>query len=122
MNLPALPTGRMVYLEAIAVAIYQYAEQRPAGSVYCDSDAEWYRGYALLALAKGEAVTPQDIHDAWTAGTIRKLTPEGAAAHPFCVPYPELPEEVQRWDDTYAETIQGICRIARILQGDLCGS
>jgi len=59
--------------------------------------------YAMLLLAKGSAVSSQDVHDAWSAWMrIRGLE------HPSIVPYGELPADIQREDEPFAEAIRAV--------------
>lgn len=51
-----------------------------------DCDVDLLRVYALLALVKGEQVTEEDVHDAWSVW--RTAT---RPAHPSLVPFDQLP-------------------------------
>lgn len=59
-----------------------------------------YRIYAVLCLAKGEATTNEDVHDAWSAWTAATF-PE----HRSLKPYKALSPETQAYDTAYARAI-----------------
>jgi hypothetical protein len=67
--------------------------------------AALFRLYAVLALAKGEAVTLQDVHDAWAAWMSGR-DPEHASLRPF----DELSAEVQDADAPYRDAIHAVAR------------
>jgi hypothetical protein len=69
------------------------------------SDDDWplYRIYAVLCLAKGTETTAKDVHDAWSAWQAA-IFPE----HRSIVPFDELPEHVQRYDDEYVVAIHKV--------------
>lgn len=56
--------------------------------------------YTLLVLVKGEAVTLEDVHDAWAVWKDR-IRPD----HHSLIPFDELPEHVQGLDQRYADAI-----------------
>lgn len=61
--------------------------------------------YALLALAKGESVTREDVHDAWvTWMTLIQKT------HPSMRPFSELPRDVQEEDEPFRRAIIAVAR------------
>lgn len=64
--------------------------------------------YTLLALVKGEKVTPADVHDAWSVRMMR-IRPE----HWSIIPFVELTEDIQDRDAKYARAIQKIAREMR---------
>lgn len=64
--------------------------------------------YTLLVLVKGEEVTPEDVHDAWSV-RMSYIRPD----HWSIVPFSELSEEVQERDVKYALAIQGIAQALR---------
>jgi hypothetical protein len=65
-----------------------------------DTDA-LFRLYAVLALAKGPAVEPSDVHDAWAAW-MRERDPD----HPSIRPFDELDADTRRMDEPFAEAIR----------------
>jgi hypothetical protein len=56
--------------------------------------------YTLLVLVKGDAVTLEDVHDAWAVWA-SPIQPE----HRSIIPFAELSTEIQELDRTYAEAI-----------------
>ena len=70
-----------------------------------ENDKRLYRIYALLAFAKGETTTMEDVHDAWAAWRTDTF-----AAHPAIVPFDELSLDVQELDRPYLEAIHSACR------------
>jgi hypothetical protein len=64
-----------------------------------------FRLYAVLAMAKGDRVVLEDVHDAWSAW-MSEQDPE----HPSLRPLRELPAEVQRADQPYLDAIRAVAR------------
>lgn len=98
----------MNYLDAIAVAIYRHGDPhtRPRSQAKPPKqDMPLYRMYALLALAKGEATTAEDVHNAWSSW-IAGLNPQ----HRSLIPFDELDEAVQRLDEPYVAAIHAAAR------------
>jgi hypothetical protein len=67
--------------------------------------ASLFRMYAVLAMAKGEQVVLEDVHDAWAAW----MSGEDPQ-HKSLKPLPELPAEVQRADVPYLDAIRTVAR------------
>jgi hypothetical protein len=67
-----------------------------------------FRAYAVLARAKGDAVTPSDVHDAWVAWMV-EIEPQHDALRPF----EELSAEDQEEDLPYVEAIRAALRATR---------
>ena len=82
------------YLDAIAADI---------GALIPGCEPALLRIYAVLALAKGEHVTREDVHDAWAAW--RAAT---RPDHPSLIPFKDLSPEVQALDEPYAEAIRKV--------------
>lgn len=74
-----------------------------------DGDDLLYLVYAVLALAKGEQVTPSDIHDAWAA-----VAEHRGAAGPDLVPFSELPAHVRGRDEPYAAAVRAVAGNLRV--------
>lgn len=92
----------MSYVDELAEAIRRLIPPQllPEGDT-----APLFRMYAVLALAKGEAVVLEDVHDAWAAwmsGQDRE--------HQALRPLPELPAGVQRADQPYLDAIRAVAR------------
>lgn len=88
----------MTYLDEIAHRIRDNlpTEARPPA----DADSLFLL-YAVLARAKGESTTLEDVHDAWAAW-MQTLNP----AHTALVPFSELTPTVQHEDLPYLQAIQ----------------
>ena len=77
------------------------------------------RYYALLAMVKGDNVTLEDVHDAWSMNMNFKVPNP-----PFCyghdhlsiVPFDQLSKETQDRDVEYMEAIK---KVARELKDDI---
>ncbi|MGP4027422.1 DUF7701 domain-containing protein [Actinomadura sp. 3N407] len=61
--------------------------------------------YALLARAKGEATTTEDVHDAWSAW-MATVNPQ----HGALVRFDELPPEARAQDIAYVQAIHTAAR------------
>ncbi|GAA3043547.1 hypothetical protein GCM10020229_63550 [Kitasatospora albolonga] len=72
-----------------------------------DSDG-LFRIYAVLLRAKGEQVTDEDVHDAWSAW-MRSVD----GGHRALVPFHDLPAETRAHDTPYAEAIREAARRTR---------
>ena len=60
-----------------------------------------FRLYAVLALAKGSAVTGRDVHNAWSAWMLDKNP-----FHTSVRPFEELDPATQRADEPYVTAIR----------------
>jgi hypothetical protein len=69
-----------------------------------DSD-DLFRIYAVLLQAKGEQVTDEDVHDAWSAW-MQSVN----SSHHALVPFHELSPEIRAADTPYAEAIRSAAR------------
>jgi len=72
-----------------------------------------FRIYAVLALAKGEDVVLEDVHDAWAAW-MSAADPE----HRSLIPFADLSTDVQQADQPYLDAIRAVAREYRERQ---CG-
>lgn len=90
----------MNYLDMIAAEIQRAADPdaRPP-----DEDLPLYRLYAVLLLAKGKDVTPEDVHNAWAAWA-SDHEPESRDLLPF----KELSLRDQRRDQPYVDAIHQV--------------
>lgn len=71
-----------------------------------DEDADLlFRLYALLALTKGERVSAEDVHDAWTTWMSQR-----GEIHESMVPFEHLAEPVKRQDDPFVAAIRAAVR------------
>ena len=67
-----------------------------------------YRYYAVLLLAKGDAVTDRDVHNAWAAWAA-----ENRPDHSNLVPFGVLSKSIQDLDKPYTEAIREVARMVR---------
>ncbi|MGH8573923.1 MAG: DUF7701 domain-containing protein [Gammaproteobacteria bacterium] len=90
----------MSYLDELATEI----ERRLPADLVPDGDTRsLFRLYALLALAKGRAVTAADVHNAWTAW-MQERDPH----HRSIKPFEELDAETQSSDEPFVEAIRAV--------------
>lgn len=92
----------MTYIDDLAGAIRRVVppQMLPEG----DSGA-LFRIYAVLAMAKGEMVVLEDVHDAWAAW-MSAQKPD----HRSLKPLAELPAEIQGADQPYLDAIRAVAR------------
>lgn len=88
----------MTYLDDLAADIKRRV---PSDLVPDDDTALLFRLYAMLARVKGAAVTPADVHDAWSVWMA-----ERDPAHRSLKPFDALDAETQRSDEPFAEAIR----------------
>lgn len=94
----------MSYLDDIAAVIRTELGEQPDDV----SAPELLRLYAVLLLAKREAVNTEDVHNAWTAW-IQNHQP----THEDIKPFADLDQSTQKADEPFVAAIQ---RAARSLQ------
>lgn len=90
-----------IYIDKLAKEIFW--ESNPAEDVFWFEDRLLYRAYALLLLAKGEAVTNEDVHNAWAVWAA-----EYDENHRSLIPFDELSPEVQALDEPYTRAIRKV--------------
>ena len=68
---------------------------------------DYLKMYALLVLVKGEDITLEDVHDAWSAMmNFRPYNPPYLGhEHPSIVPFDQLSYETQQKDKKYADEL-----------------
>jgi hypothetical protein len=90
------------YIDALAAEIRHQVPARlvPDG----DTDA-LFRLYAVLLRVKGEGVSIEDVHDAWSAWMSAT-----DADHPALRPYRELSPATRASDVPYVEAIRAVAR------------
>ena len=93
------------YIDVIAADIFTRAHGGGVATGGPTGDIPLYRLYAVLALAKGEATTASDVHDAWCAWMLT-VHPDHQSLRPFA----ELTTDVQRMDDLYLGAIHAVAR------------
>lgn len=93
----------MTYLDRLADLIRTCLP--PGAEPPANSDG-LFRIYAVLLRAKGEKVTDEDVHDAWSAWM---QTTE--ADHEALVPFRDLPAKTRAADAPYAQAIRTAARL-----------
>ncbi|WP_425484526.1 DUF7701 domain-containing protein [Haloechinothrix aidingensis] len=73
----------------------------PTRTLPSDDTYDLFRIYAVLLLAKGESVTPEDVHNAWVAWMASR-----DPNHPSLKPFSDLPSDIAASDEPYADTIR----------------
>jgi hypothetical protein len=97
----------MTYLDKLASEIER---QVPDELLPNEDTASLFRLYALLALAKGQAVSEVDVHNAWVA-----WMQERDPAHRSIKPFTELDAETQAADEPFVRAIRAVAeRLERI--------
>jgi hypothetical protein len=90
------------YVEELAEAIRRAVPP----DVLPDGDTSvLFRLYAVLALAKGEGVVLEDVHDAWSAWMTGRDPRHGSLR-----PLAELHADVRRSDEPYLDAIRAVAR------------
>ncbi len=92
----------MSYLDDVAGTIRKHVphDALPQGDL-----APLFRLYAVLVLAKGEAVTAEDVHNAWAA-----WMQTSEVDHRSLRPFVELDHGAQAADDPYVQAIHTAAR------------
>lgn len=87
----------MNYIDRMAAEVRARVppDQLPDGDT-----APLFRLYAVLALAKGQATTAEDVHNAWSAW-MAGTDPE----HESIVPFAALSSDVRREDEAFVRAI-----------------
>jgi hypothetical protein len=98
--------SQRTYIDVMADTI---REHTPPELVPDDADdpSALFRLYALLALARGEAVTTRDVHDAWAVWMLGR-----GEEHESIVPFEELSATVQDEDQPFADAIRAAVQAA----------
>ncbi|MFH9969601.1 hypothetical protein ACH4PR_51720 [Streptomyces mirabilis] len=95
----------MTYLDPLAALIRSCLP--PDAKPPADSD-DLFRIYAVLLKAKGEQVTDEDVHDAWSA-----WMQSVDSTHEALIPFGDLDPETRAFDAPYAEAIRAAARHTR---------
>jgi hypothetical protein len=90
----------MTYLDELAAEI---KGQLSPDLVPGEDTGTLFRIYAVLALAKGTAVTAEDVHNAW-AVWMHELDP----GHRSIKPFNELDEDTQASDEPFVKAIRAV--------------
>ncbi|WP_432001976.1 DUF7701 domain-containing protein [Streptomyces sioyaensis] len=94
----------MTYLDTLADLIRSCLP--PDAVPPADSD-DLFRIYAVLLRAKGEQVTDEDVHDAWSA-----WMQSVDSTHKALVPFHDLDPETRAFDTPYTQAIRAAFRRA----------
>lgn len=92
----------MSYVDDLAV---QIRRRIPSQLLPEGETAPLFRLYAVLALAKGDQVALEDVHDAWAAW-MSEQNPD----HKSLRPLEELSSDIRCADQPYLEAIQAVAR------------
>ncbi|GAA1891093.1 hypothetical protein GCM10009837_11560 [Streptomyces durmitorensis] len=92
----------MTYLDPLANLIRSCLP--PDAEPPADS-GDLFRIYAVLLLAKGEQVTDEDVHNAWSA-----WMQSVDSTHEALLPFHDLTAETRAFDAPYAEAIRAAAR------------
>jgi len=99
----------LTYVDVLAEAIRRAV---PPQALPDGDNAPLFRLYAVLAMAKGETVALEDVHDAWAA-----WMSEQNPNHQSLKPLADLPPEIQNADRPYLDAIRGVARERGIGRG-----
>jgi hypothetical protein len=91
------------YLEELAASIRALV---PRQDLPDEDTHELFRIYAVLALAKGEAVSAADVHNAWVAWMLAR-NPN----HESLVPYSGLPADTADADQPFVDAIRTVSKV-----------
>ena len=91
-----------MYLDELAEAIRRAvpSEALPDGDI-----RSLFRAYAVLLLAKGQEVSPADVHNAWVAWMAGQDDD-----HESLIPFSDLDPETQAEDSPYVVAIRTVAR------------
>ena len=92
----------LIYLDELGARI---RAQVPKADLPDENTRGLFRIYAVLLLAKGAAVTSEDVHNAWAAWMAGL-----DAHHEALVPFHELDAEVASDDEPFAEAIRTVAK------------
>jgi hypothetical protein len=100
------------YINDLAEAIRRELDPRTLP----DEPVELLRAYAVLALALGDEVTAEDVHNAWVAWMLPRH-PE----HPALVPYADLDAATAAQDLPFVEAIKAVAQSRRLVRDPASG-
>lgn len=101
----------MSYIDTLAQRI---RAEVPLKHLPREDTHELFRSYAVLLLAKGEAVTGADVHNAWVAWMQARNR-----KHKALVPFEQLSKEVASSDEPYVTAIHAIARADASSQNEI---
>jgi hypothetical protein len=92
----------MTYIDVVAREIRSAVRQ---DAVPAEDTADLFRLYAVLLLAKGDAVTREDVHNAWVAWMLARNE-----RHESLVPFSDLDPQTQVEDAPFVDAIREVAR------------
>lgn len=81
----------------------------PPGKLPDEETSDLFRGYAVLLLAVGGGVRPEDVHNAWVAWMASRDD-----SHESLVPYAALDAATAREDDVFVQAIKSAAQSERL--------
>lgn len=90
------------YIDRIAAAIRQRV---PTSALPDEDSADLFRVYAVLALAVGDRVTAEHVHNAWVAWMSGR-----DPGHDALVPFEELDQATAQADKPFVEAIRDVAK------------
>jgi hypothetical protein len=90
------------YIDELALVI---CGRVPPGKLPDEDTINLFRTYAVLLLAKGEAVTLEDVHNAWSAWMAAR-----DPRHDSLVPFSSLSPDVAEADRPFLEAIRSVAK------------
>ena len=97
----------MTYLEELAEEIRKAVPEQTLPS---EGAKGLFTIYAVLLLAKGEAASREDVHNAWVAWMLSK----GVRDHESLVPFPDLDPATQAEDSPFVTAIRTVAARRRL--------
>lgn len=97
-----MPSTEENYITAIAS---QIREQIDPGKLPDEGLDQLFASYALLALSRGEDVSDEDVHDAWSVWATQ-FDPQNDSL----VPYDDLSAAVQEQDTIFRDAIRKVAK------------
>lgn len=99
----------MTYLDTLAEEIRGAVAPE---AVPEEDTSSLFRIYAVLLLAKGQAVTREDVHNAWVAWMLDR-----GESHESIVPFAMLPAETKDEDSPFVVAIRTIAQSRALSDG-----
>jgi hypothetical protein len=92
------------YIDAVATAVRESTPRDLLPDEGYDLTS-LFRLYALVARLKGDRVTAEDVHDAWSVWMLNR-----GEAHDAIRPFNELDGDAQREDEPFAAAVRAAAR------------
>lgn len=92
----------LTYLDGLGARIRAHV---PKADLPDENTRGLFRIYAVLMLAKGTAVTSEDVHNAWAAW-MAGIDPD----HEALVPFQDLDADVASDDEPFAQAIRTVAK------------